>query len=351
MNKKIAIVITPNWKDYAKDYLRECIAGIRKQDYPGEMKVFITDNETSSESAGLLRSLAPEAELILNNTNDGYAKGCNDSMRQALMQGFDYIAVFNIHTELEPDCLRKMAGALESDARIGAVQARIMMKEEPDLINSIGNTTHFLGFGYCLGYREKWQNQIETVIDIAYPSGSSILFRREALEIVGLFDEEFWMYNEDQEIGWRLWLNGWRVVLMPTAVMYNNYEFQRSIKKYYWMDRNRILTILLCYHFLTLLLILPAFIVMEFGLVLFSFKTGWFKEKKRVWLYFLRLRTWKYIIRSRRRNQELRKVKDAEIIKLIVGRIWYQEVADWKLRLINPIFGLYWRIVSKIIIW
>ena len=178
-----------------------------------------------------------------------------------------------------------------------------------------------------------------------------MFFKRQALLEVGLFDEEYWMYNEDQELPWRMKLAGWKAVLAPQAIARTKYEFQRSIKKFYWMDRNRILAILECYHILTLILISPAFIVMELGLILFSLKSGWFKDKIRVWAYFLSIKNWQYILRARKRNQSLRKIKDKNIVKLISGKIWYQEVDDWKLRFINPIFGLYWKVAKKIIIW
>jgi GT2 family glycosyltransferase len=175
------------------------------------------------------------------------------------------------------------------------------------------------------------------------------MYRAEALKEVGLFDEEFWMYNEDEDHGWRFWLAGWRVVLAPEAVVYHKYEFAKSIKQYYWMDRNRILCILKNYSLLILLLILPAFIIMEFGLVLFSLKGGWFKEKIKVWFYFLNPLKWVYIIQARRDSQAVRKIKDKDIVDLISGRIWYQEIDDWKLRFINPVFEFYWRIVKRII--
>ncbi len=350
MNKKIAIIITPNWRDYGEKYLPDLMISLQAQDYAGEMKTFITDNESSLESFKFLQQLAPEAKITINKNNDGYAKGTNDSIRQAMKEKFDYIAVFNIHTILEPNCLKEMIKVLESDKRIGVVQARQMMPDKKT-INSLGCATHFLGFGYCLGYRDKWKNQVSDVTEIFYASGTSMLFRREHLEEVGLFDEEYWMYNEDQELPWRMRLAGYRAVLAPRAVLYNKYEFQRSIKKFYWMDRNRIISILICYKIPTLLLIFPAFILMELGHILFSLKNGWFKDKVRVWLYFSRLQTWKYICKARKRNQSLRKVKDKDIVKLITGRIWYQEIDDWKLRVINPVFNLYWRIVRKLIIW
>ena len=279
--KKLAIIISPNWRDYGGKYLPACIHSVRKQDYPGEIKVFITDNETTPESFEFLSKTAPEAELILNKDNDGFAKGCNDSMRLALAQGFDYIFVISIHSELDSACVSELVKAVESDKKIAVAQARMMMAGEDNIINSLGNDTHFLGFGYCRGYREKWNGQINKITDIFYPSGASMFFKREALEQTGLFDEEYWMYNEDQELPWRLKLAGWRSVLAPRAVAYTQYEFQRSIKKFYWMDRNRIISILLCYKILTLLLIAPAFIAMEAGHILFSLKSGWFRQKIR----------------------------------------------------------------------
>ena len=83
------------------------------------------------------------------------------------------------------------------------------------------------------------------------------------LKEVGLFDEEMWMYNEDQDLGWRVWLAGYKCVLAWDAVIYHKYEFSRSISKYYWMDRNRNLSIFKNYHFLTLILIFPAWLAME----------------------------------------------------------------------------------------
>jgi GT2 family glycosyltransferase len=368
MHKKVAIIITPNWGDYAKRYLDDFLVSLQAQDYQGEKKIFITDNETSEGSYNFLKEKIPDSVIHRNQTNDGYAKGCNDAIKIGIAQGYDYIAVFNIHTILEPGCLSEMIKVLESDENIGVVQARMMLYPEKDKISSLGNMTHFLGFGYCEGYNQTTNDYEFSVAkkqtssrqagaplsrgeckNIFYPSGSSMLFRREALEKIGLLREEFWMYNEDQEIGWRIWLAGLKCVLAPDAVMYNKYEFQRSIKKFYWMDRNRILSILLCYHILTLILITPAFLVMELGLIIFSFKTGWWKEKKEVWRYFLSLKNWKFIVRARRENQALRKIKDRDIIPMISGKIWYQEVDDVKLRLINPIFNAYWWVVKKIV--
>ena len=308
--KSVAIIIAPNWRDYAKRFLDDCVSSLRRQDYQGDMKFFMVDNETSPESASYLMKKVPEAEIVLNKNNDGFAKGNNDVIKLALSQGFDYIFLVNMDTITNANCVGELVKAIESNKSYGVVQARLMLHPETNLINSVGNTTHFLGFGYCEGYKNKIQEYKNTEIEnICYPTGAAVLFRREVLEDIGLFDEEFWMYNEDQDIGWRAWLAHWKCVVAPSAVVYHKYEFARSVKNYFWMDRNRIIAMLKNYKLLTLLLILPAFIAMEFGLILFSLKSGWFREKLKVWIYFLSPRTWIYLIKARAETQKLRRIK------------------------------------------
>ncbi|MBU1684506.1 glycosyltransferase family 2 protein [Patescibacteria group bacterium] len=381
--KKTAIILI-NYKDYAEKYLPDCIESIRKQDCKN-YKIFIVDNETSEKSFNYLNKIVPEAEIIRNRNNDGFAKGNNDAIKKAIEQKFNYVILFNLDVIVEQWCVNELIKVAESDDKISAVQARIMLWSEKEKINSLGNITHFLGFGYCSNYqdslnssqkkcsfvsfprtRESSHNstKLDSRVrgndnleafrnsrDICYFSGSAVLLKVNILKQIGLFDEEFWMYNEDQDLGWRIWLAGYKCVLAQDAVVYHKYEFSRSIKKYYWMDRNRIIAIIKNYNILTLLLISPAFIIMEFGLILFSLKTGWFKEKVRVWKYFLTPAKWKYLYYACKQSQSLRKIKDKKIIKLFTGKIWYQEINDWKLKVINPVFGLYWRIVNRMIWW
>lgn len=371
MNKKVAVILL-NCHGYAEKYLADCILSLRKQDYWGEIKIFIVDNGTSAESYNILSKDVPEAELILNKTNDGFAKGNNDAIKLALAQGFDYVFLLNLDTIIEPNCIRKLVEAIkQGDSRlrgndnreIGCVQARLMLWPDKEKINSLGNSTHFLGFGFCGGYGQTLPPPLNLPLGqgekyqpmknrhIFYPSGAAVLLRTDVLKKIGLFDEKFWMYNEDQDLGWRIWLAGYKCVLASDAVVYHKYEFSRSITKYYWMDRNRILVVLKNYHWATLILIFPAFLIMELGLILFSIKTGWFKEKIQVWKFFFTPKNWIYVIRERREAQDLRKIKDRDIVPMISGKIWYQEIDDPKLRLINPIFNVYWKIVKAIIFW
>lgn len=346
---KVAIIISPNYKDYAAKHLKDCIESLKRQSWAGEKRIFIIDNQSTAASFEFLKDTAAEAEIIRNKNNEGFAIASNSAMRIALEAGFDYILLLNMDTIAEPDCISSMVSVAESDGSIGAVQARLMLWPEKDRVNSLGNVTHFLGLGYCDGYGDLWSNDLSfSVTDICFPSGACALYKREVLEKIGIFDEVLWIYNEDQDLGWRIWLNGFRCVLAAQAVVYHKYDFSGNARKYYFIDRNRIILMIKNYQITTLLLISPAFVFMEFGLLLFAFQKGWFKEKLRVYLYFLRLKNIKHLIKERRRSQMLRRVKDREIIGMFSGRIWYDEVGDRKLFFANKTLNRYWCIVKWI---
>jgi GT2 family glycosyltransferase len=349
MSKNLAVIISPNYKDYATTYLVACLDSLKLQSYQ-DFTIYMVDNETTEESYTFLKNTAPEAQIIRCVKNEGFAGGNNRALEDILKNNYQYVFLVNMDTISETNCLEKLIETMNTHPEAGAIQARLMLYPKTDVINSLGNETHFLGFGYSKGYQEKFSEINNRIQEIAYPSGAAVLLRVAALKEVGLFDEEMWMYNEDQDLGWRLWLAGYQCLIAPHAVVYHKYEFSRSIQKYYWMDRNRIITILKNYYWLTLVLIIPAFIVMEGGLVLFSIQSGWFKEKLHVWKYFLSLKNWQLILKKRHQIQRTRKLPEKKILSLITGKIWYQEIGSWKLKVANPIFELYWFIVRALIV-
>ena len=348
---KTVAVILVNYRDYARQYLADCLASVRTQTGAPPIRLYIVDNATTEESETFLKNAAPEAELILNRANDGFAKGNNDGLRRALAEGADYCILFNMDTVIEGHCVAHLVRKAEADPAIGAVQARLMLWGEKERVNSLGNRTHFLGFGYCSGYRSRYKPDAPAAEDIGYPSGAAVLLTRELLQTIGLFDETYWMYNEDQDLGWRAQLAGYRIVLAAEAVVWHKYAFQRLASKYYWMDRNRILSILKNYRWGTLLLIAPAFWVMELGVLFFAFRQGWVREKFKVWGYFLSPAHWVVLLRERRRVQRLRKRTDREITRDFSGSIWYAEIDSPALRWVNPLFAGYWRCVRALLWW
>jgi len=355
MIDKLAIIIAPNWRDYASKYLAECLAGIRKQDYAGSFKVFLADNESSEESVDFIHSLDPEVEIIRNKNNDGFCKGNNDALKVALAEGYEYFVLLNMDATVEKDWLSQLVMAANKAENWGAVQSRIMLWSKPDEINSLGNSLHFLGFGFCAGGGKRWadyREEYSTLKKITYFSGVSVLFKKDVLAATGLFDEEFWMYHDDLDLGWRIKLAGYEIYLAPDSVAYHKYEFAKSVKQYYWLERNRLIFVFTTYHFLTLLLILPALAAMECGLFFFSFLNGFWREKIRSYGWFFSVKSWEYLGKRRRLIQNMRKVDDQGLVGYLSGKIEFQEISNPVLdKIVNPCLNAYWWLARKIICW
>ncbi len=346
---KIAIIIV-NYN--GRQYLHDCLSSLLNLAYPQDLyEIILVDNASSDNSVEFVENNFPQVEIMVNQQNLGFARGNNVAMAKVLEQDFDYILLINQDTISQPDFLSKIIKVAEADEKNAAVQPRLMLHPQTDKVNSLGNAIHYLGFGYSLGANQPFSGDYQP-FEIAYASGAALLLKSEALKQIGLFDPDFFMYHEDLDLGWRMRMAGYKIVVVPEAVVYHKYEFSRSVKKYYYMERNRYICILENYKWLSILLITPACLVMESGLFLFSLKSGFWREKIRAYIYFLKVSNWQKIFRHRKAKKQYRKVKDKHIVKYFTGKIANQEIDNWLLnKIANPVFDLYWQIIKKLIIW
>ena len=341
------IVLTYNGMAYIDD----CLSGLLKQDYNGEYFAIVVDNNSKDGTPEFVSRSYPNVTLLKNDTNLGFAGGNNVGIRYALKLGCDAVVLVNQDTIVSTHLLSRLVNGAFSDERIGASQALILLYPEKTLINSIGNSIHYLGFGYTNGYRmqvEEYLSNIKNnVVDIAYPSGAAVLLKRKALEDVGLFEERFFMYHEDLDLGWRLRLRKWRVVIVNDARLWHKYSFEKSIAKYYYMERNRLNVIFKNYSMRTIILILPMFIVTEFGLILASFGGGYFRELMRAIFAFLSPANIFALIKSRRNIEKTRLISDSEFAKHLSFEVVFQDVESPLLRYVaNPIWRWYWKFIK-----
>jgi GT2 family glycosyltransferase len=349
MDKKVAIILV----DYnGQKYLADCLDSLTKLDYPKEnYKIFFIDNGSSDDSLAYAQKNFSDLEFIINSKNLGFAEGNNIGIEKALSLGYDYIYLINQDTVSEPDSLNKLVEVLASDEKIAAVQPRLMLWPDKDKVNSLGNSIHYLGFGFSSGGYQKFEGDLSPK-EIAYPSGAAVLIKAEVLKKIGLFDNNLYLYHEDLDLGWRMRMSGYKILVAPEAVVYHKYEFSRSISKYYYMERNRFICLLENYKIGTLLLIFVAGLIMELGLFIYSIFSGFWLEKLKVYAYFFNLNNWKIILATREKKAVLRQVKDREIIRLFTGKIQFQEIDNSLLKyIVNPIFNLYWQIIKHLIIW
>ncbi len=353
-----------------RSYLTDVFESLKRLNYPAEhLDIIAVDNDSKDGSQDWLREQTGITYLP-SATNLGFAEGNNIGMRHGILGGAEFVYLLNGDAKLHPDAIMEAVKLAQSDEKIGAVQSRIMLWKHPNVVNVTGGMVHFLGLGFARDNGKTWSGVRSPVsgfdrkalklqkpetgdltpVEIAYASGAAVLFRASVLKKVGLLDAFLFLYHEDLELGWRIRLAGYKNVLAVDSIAYHDYEFKRSIKKFYWMERNRMLVHTSHLRVWTLLLLSPFMFAAECGLLLFAIKGGWIKQKLLVYVNLLSPRTWRYVARKRHESRLIRRVSDGEIVRLWTGKIEHQETSSPVVDgLINPVLAGLWVLLKRLI--
>ncbi len=211
----VLLILTWNRRD---DVLR-CAASLEGLDYPNCLPVVI-DNASEDDSVAALRERFPELRIIENSANLGYAAGNNVGLRWALANGADYVQIINSDTEVTPGMISELVRVAESDERIAVVGCRNVLMEEPSrLWGAYGVLTWGPFLMRTAGERELDGPRWRVVRDVDAVIGNGYLWRRAALQEVGLLDEGFFGYHEDADWCLRALRAGYRVVYAGTAAI------------------------------------------------------------------------------------------------------------------------------------
>ena len=337
-----------------ENFMRGLFESVALVDYPlHRLELHLVDNGAGDGSLAAaqresdrLGAKLPSIVIHEPGGNVGFAVGNNIALRAALERGADYCFLLNPDATFEPSALKEAVRAAESAHDLGSVQSLLVLGEEPDLVNSSGNHIHFLGFGYVGGYRGARADVPSGPHEITYASGACVLLPARVLRQVGLLDETLWLYHEDLDLGWRIRLAGLRNLIAPASGCRHFYEFSRAQSKWYWMERNRWIVVLKNYRLATILLLLPALLVADCGLLLMAAKAGWFGSKVRSLAWFLRPSAWRYLWRGRRDIARIRKVSDRELLRHFTAVI---DFPDFRNPIVAKIVEPVWKVMLAIL--
>lgn len=343
---KVAIVLI-NYRDYAKRFLKECYRSLEAQT-DKDFDVFIADNETSKETQEFIKKTTPNAKIIPNKGNLGWAGGNNSAIKGNLDK-YDYFILLNMDVVLDKDWLKELIEYIEK-SDIAIAQSKIVIHEK-NQINSLGNRIQYLGYGYCNAYGKGAHCTIEKEgCQIDYASGASMIVKSEVFKKIGLFREEFFMYHDDLEFCWRARLAGFNIGVAEKSVCHHKYSFGSTMNLIYFMERNRILTLFGLERIWSLILILPMLIPFEIAMLFYLALQGKFIPKLRAMFYPLTPTGIKLISSIRKEVKGYRVTSDKKIVKNFAGKVEFSEIQNPILeKIANPILNLYWKIVRTII--
>ncbi|MGB8358343.1 MAG: glycosyltransferase family 2 protein [Bacteroidales bacterium] len=196
------------------DYLRQALASVITATTGISREIIVVDNRSSDGSVAMIRGEFREVRLILSESNEGYAAGCNKGIRAS---AGDFILILNPDTVVEPDSIKVAMTFMQAHPDAGAAGARMVNGDGNFLPESkrgfpspLTSFFRLTGIGklfprsaffnaYYLGHLSEYE-----VCKADILTGAFMLIRREALDRAGLFDTAFFMYGEDIDLCWRI---------------------------------------------------------------------------------------------------------------------------------------------------
>ena len=215
---QVAIVIL-NWN--GRHHLAGCFESLAALDYPAEAReVILVDNGSDDGSQEEVRSRFPWVRLHENPRNVGFSAGCNQGAQ--LAQDADVLVFLNNDMRVEASFLRALVAPVVRGACV-ATTGR-MMSWDGSVLDSAGGGMNFHGLGIQRGMNQAAEGAYLTPRRSLFACGGAMSMDAQVFDDVGGFDEEFFAYYEDVDLGWRTWTLGHEVHYAPDAVCYHHHS-------------------------------------------------------------------------------------------------------------------------------
>lgn len=219
LTKHLVSIIIVNWN--GKHYLADCLGSLAKQTYPA-IEILFVDNASTDGSVEYVRAHYPDVHILQNRENLGFAGANNVGFHHA--QG-EYVLFLNNDTKVTPSFVTELVNVANSSEKIGGVQGKMRLMDEPDRLDSVGAFLTRTGFLYHYGLAKKDSPKYDKVIPIHTAKGACMLFRKNVLDEVllegELFDPDFFAYFEESDLCHRVWLAGYQIVFAPKSLIYH----------------------------------------------------------------------------------------------------------------------------------
>lgn len=271
MPHPLVSIIVVNWN--RREYVGECLNSLRSQSFR-DFEVILVDNGSTDGSVESIEENFPGFVRILKNKeNVGFARGNNQGIEVA--RG-EYIVLLNNDAQADSHWLEGLLKGTEEDQRVGMVASKIYLHGSDKVIDNVGHLIYRDGLNRGRGRLEVDHGQFDEKEEVLFPSGCAALYRRKMLEEVGLFDEDFFAYADDTDLGLKGRMAGWRCLYMPQAIVYHRYSQSSgpySPLKAFYVERNRV-WIAVKYLPLSMLLISPFYTLWRFLFQSYGALTG-----------------------------------------------------------------------------
>ena len=318
------IIVNFNQKQVTLD----CLDSLRKVTYPN-YEIILVDNNSQDGSKEAVLKKYPSLKLVANQTNEGFAGGNNIGLKEA--KG-DFILLLNNDTKVDPNFLQPLVEDMQKDIKLGVVQSKLKVMDNPKLLDSVVSFQTITGFLYHKGYLDNDKEEYQKFLYSFSAKGACILIRKEVLKM-GLFDEQYFAYFEETDFCWRVWLMGYKVGFEPQSIVFHKMgatssKMNRAFMHYHSF-KNRLRTIIKNSSIFTLSWMLPLHILICIPLGIYFAIIGETEASKSVFkALWWNLVSLPETLSLRKKVQHLRKVSD----KAIFDQVLYNPPINFYLR-------------------
>lgn len=309
---RCASVIIPNWN--GQELLGPCLQSLYRQEFD-DFQTILVDNGSTDGSVGFVRENFPQVTIISFPENRGFSAAVNAGIRASEGR---YVGLLNNDTEVDSLWLRELVAALDANPQLGSVASKLLFHSDPQSVNSAGDEFSVFGVPYqrrwLRGDRERF-NEPRLVFSAC---GAAALYRRELFDKIGLFDEVFFAYQEDVDLGFRSQLAGYKCLYVPTAVVYHKYHASlasASSLRLYLKERNKYFVLVKNLSGKLCLMCLPLILLQEALSFFLAIRGGhlaaYWQARRDLWTYL------PHMLRERRRIRAIRAVDDHYIRGLL----------------------------------
>jgi GT2 family glycosyltransferase/glycosyltransferase involved in cell wall biosynthesis len=235
-------------------------------DYPADrLQLVVVDNASGDDSVRRIKAELPGVTLVESATNLGFAGGCNLGAERATGE---VLALLNNDARPDPNWALAAVAVLRADPTVASVASKVLdwSGERVDYVDA-GLTWFGMGYKPDAGrpVAELSADRHQAPRDVLFATGAAMFVRADVFAEIGGFDERFFMFYEDVDLGWRLNLRGWRVRYEPTSIAYHRHHASMSkadgadnAREFYLLERNALAALYKNVSDETLAVALPA---------------------------------------------------------------------------------------------
>jgi GT2 family glycosyltransferase len=241
MNTPLVSIIIVNWN--GAGFIEDCLKSIETQTWQNR-EFILVDNGSKDGSTEIMRQWTekvPNAHLLALNSNTGFCLANNLGFAKATGE---WIALLNSDAVVEPDWIEELIRCGDPERRIGMVGSKILFAEPRGVIDKAGHLIYWDGQNRGRGTMEIDIGQYEQEEEILWPDACAAVYHRQVFLETGGFDETFFAFGDDADLGMRARLLGWKAWYAPKAIVHHRHSATAgaySPLKIMLVERNRLL--------------------------------------------------------------------------------------------------------------